>query len=185
MKRAHAAALALAAALLGACATAPQEVAAPGEDFISGRLALRVAAADEARDNTPPQQFSASFELQGSGEQGELRLISPLGTLLAVARWAPGQVSLQTSEGERRFENLEALAAAALGESLPLAALPDWLAGRPWPGAPHKRLAGGLAEGFEQAGWRVDTSAFAQRRIEAMRQAAPQVMLRVRLDGGE
>ena len=46
---------------------------------------------------------------------------------------------------------LEDLSREALGEALPLAAWPDWLAGRPWGGAPHRATEGG----FEQLGWQV------------------------------
>lgn len=180
-RAALAAAPLLCALLLAGCATPPPAQAPAGlqrAEWLSGRLALRVAALDEAINNEPPQQFSASFELQGDGERGELRLMSPMGTMLAVARWGPGEVMLQTPEGQQRFDSLEALARAALGEALPLAALPDWLAGRPWPGAAHSPLP----EGFEQAGWRIDTRALGEGRVEARRPAAPEVLLRVRLD---
>lgn len=159
------------AAMLGACATPP--VAGLGA-VTSGRLVLRVAA-DAGRD---AQNLSAAFELQGQASQGELRLMSPLGTQLAAARWAPGDVSLRTSEGTQRFATLDELARQALGEALPLAALPDWLAGRPWPGAPHRLQA----QGFEQAGWQVLLAGQGEGLIEALRSAAPEVLLRVRLD---
>ena len=66
----------------------------------------------------------------------------------------------------------------ALGESLPLAALPDWLAGRPWPGAPHTP---GEA-GFVQLGWQVSLARRSEGWIEARRAAPPAVLVRVKLD---
>jgi len=159
----------LATAWLAACASPPPEPA-----WAAGRLALRV----EASPQRPAQSLSAGFELRGDGQQGELRLLSPLGNQVAAARWAPGLAELTTAQGERRFADLQALSLAVLGESLPLQALPEWLAGRPWAQAEHAVLP----EGFAQLGWRVDTRARAQGRIEAHRAAPPSVTLRLRLD---
>lgn len=164
--------LALAAAWLAGCAT-PQR--APGEaPWTTGRLSVRV----DATPTQASQSMSAGFELRGGGDSGELRLNSPLGTRVATARWAPGQAVLQTPEGEQRFTDLDELSRRALGESLPLAALPDWLAARPWPGAGH--TAG--AEGFEQLGWQVQLARRAEGWIEAQRIALPVVRVRVKLD---
>jgi outer membrane lipoprotein LolB len=156
---------------LAACATRGPATDSP---LTSGRLSLRV----EAEAGRSAQSLSAGFELQGDGGQGELRLLSPLGTQLASARWAPGLAELRTPEGVARFESLDELSQRALGERLPLAALPDWLAGRPWPGAPY--LA--QADGFEQLGWQVGLARLAEGAIDARREAPPAVSLRVRLD---
>lgn len=160
------------AALLAGCATPAPE--APGAPWTSGRLLLRVDATPERL----AQSLSAAFELRGSGQQGELRLLSPLGTVLAEAHWGPGVAELRTAQGEARFDSLDALARQALGEALPLAALPDWLAGRPWPGAPSQAFPGG----FEQLGWTLDLTRQQQGWIEARRSAAPAVLLRARLE---
>lgn len=162
-----------AAALLAGCATPP---AADLGAITSGRLALRMAA-DGAR---PAQNVAAAFELQGSDKQGELRLISPLGTQVAAARWRPAEVSLETAGGVQRFDSLEQLSQQFLGQVLPLAALPDWLAGRPWGQAPFIRSA----DGFEQLGWLVLLAGRAEGLIEARRRAdlGPEVLLRVRLE---
>ncbi len=155
---------------LAGCATRPEDAGG----WTSGRLALRVdAAAGRAA-----QSLSAGFELRGDDRAGELKLLSPLGTQVAAARWAPGLALLLGSDGERRFDSLEALSTEALGEPLPLAALPDWLAGRPWRGAPHLVRD----DGFEQLGWAVTTAALAEGQLLARRDAAPAVTLRVRLD---
>lgn len=124
------------------------------------------------------QNLSAGFELRGDGETGELRLLSPLGTSLAHARWSPGRVHLETADGERSFESLEALSVEALGEALPLAALPSWLAGRPWAGALHTPAS----DGFEQLGWQVQLARHGEGFVEARRAAAPVVMLRIKLE---
>ena len=162
----------LLALCLAGCATRPL----PGTDpWTSGRLSLQVQSSGEQ----PAQSLSAAFELQGSGERGELRLLSPLGTQLAAAQWAPGLAVLTTSEGKAQFANLDELARQALGENLPLAALPDWLAGRPWPGAPHTLEA----TGFEQLGWQVGLARLSEGFVVATRSQPPAVSLRVRLDG--
>lgn len=165
--------LALVAALLGGCATPPPR---PGDALVaSGRLSMRV----EATAGRAAQGLTAGFELRGTDERGELRLSSPLGTQLASARWAPGAAVLYTPAGSTEFTSLDALSRQTLGEVLPLSALPDWLAGRPWPGAVHD----GTETGFEQLGWRVDVARQAEGVIEARRAAPPAVTLRVRLDG--
>lgn len=164
---------AAAVALAAGCATTPPP-GPGGAPWTSGRMSLRV----EATPERIAQSVSAAFELRGAGERGELRLSSPLGTLLAAAVWAPGQAVLRSPEGERRFASLDELARQALGEPLPLAALPDWLAGRPWSEAPHEVQA----DGFAQLGWRVQTVRLAEGWITALRVAPPAVQLRVKLD---
>jgi outer membrane lipoprotein LolB len=162
-------------AALTACVSAP--VADPGlaaAPWVVGRLAVRVEASAEL----PARSASATFELRGSGQRGELRLLSPLGTGLATAVWAPGLATLSTPTGTTTFATLDELSQQALGEALPLAALPDWLAARPWPQAPHQLQDGG----FQQLGWQVQTSRHAEGVVEARRTAPPAVWLRVKLD---
>ena len=156
---------------LAGCASAPKPAGSP---WTSGRLSLRV----DATADRPSQGMSAAFELRGNGDAGELRLLSPLGTRVATATWGAGRALLQTSEGERSFSSLDELALQALGEPLPLAALPDWLAGRPWPRQPFRAIA----DGFEQLGWQVSTTERAEGRVAAKRESPPAVQLRVRLD---
>ena len=79
----------------------------------------------------------AGFELQGVAEAGRLNLSTPTGQVMAQARWQPGRVVLVTPQGETPYASLDALTREVLGESLPVAALFDWLHGRPWPGAGH------------------------------------------------
>lgn len=165
------AALLLAALTLAGCATTTRPPATGEAPWTSGRLSVRI-------ESSPVQNVSAGFELRGDDSSGELRLNSPLGTRLAAARWSPDSVVLADSQGEQRYANLDDLSRRALGEALPLAALPDWLAGRPWPGAPHHLNPAG----FEQLGWQVSLTRRAEGFIEASRAAPPAVMLRVKLD---
>jgi len=155
------------------CAGVPTAVERPA-DWTAGRLALSV----EATPEEPARGFSAAFELRGTGSAGELRLATPLGTMLATARWLPGEAWLRTPDGDRQYGSLDEMAHAALGERVPVAALPDWLAGRPWPGAPSRTAEAG----FEQLGWRVDLSGHAEGRLTARREAPPPVTMRIRLE---
>ncbi|HEX6361446.1 MAG TPA: lipoprotein insertase outer membrane protein LolB, partial [Albitalea sp.] len=108
----------LAAALLAGCATVrpPQPPAAPA-DSLAGRMTVQVAATPTAE----ARNVTATFDLQGSPEQGRLDLATPLGTVLAQARWSPGRVALVTPQGETRFDSLDDLTREVLGESLPVA----------------------------------------------------------------
>ncbi len=163
-------AVAALAAALAACAGTPPA----GGGWTSGRLSLRV----DATPDRAAHSVAAAFELRGDARAGDLHLLSPLGTRLAQARWSEGGAVLTTPDGERRFTNLDDLAEQSLGERVPLAALPDWIAGRPWPGAPSQAAGAG----FEQLGWAVDLSARTEGRIVAHRAAPPAVTLRIVLD---
>jgi outer membrane lipoprotein LolB len=156
--------------LAAGCASVP----AAGGSMLSGRLSLQVAATETA----PARGVNAAFDLRGSAEAGELRLSTPLGPQMAAARWSPGEVLLVTSQGEARFPDLAALAREALGEDLPLQALPDWLRGRPWTGAASMPQG----EGFTQLGWALDLTRKAEGFIIATRAQAPAVTLRIRLE---
>ena len=169
------AAVAAAALWLAGCATVPPpDAAAPGS-AISGRLAVRV----DGEGDAAARSVSAAFELQGTADAGQLNLSTPLGSVLAQARWAPGRVVLATPKGEQRFGDLDGLTREVLGESLPVAALFDWLRGRPWPGAASTPAA----NGFEQLGWRVDIARFDAGAVDARRIAPPAVTVKARLDG--
>jgi outer membrane lipoprotein LolB len=164
----------LAALAFGLAGCATQREGTRPNPWTTGRLSLRV----DATAQRPSQGLSAGFELRGNGDAGELRLLSPLGTRMVTAVWGSGRATLQTSEGERAFASLDELALEALGEPLPLAALPDWLAGRPWPKQPFRALQ----DGFEQLGWQVSTAERLEGRVAARRESPPAVQLRVRLD---
>ena len=173
-RRAFAAALG-AAALLAACASPPKpspEEGAVLEERLSGRLALRV-------DGDAKRSFNAIFDLVGTAERGRLGLSTPLGQQVAEAEWSPREVSLRSRHGEeRRYADLDSMAADALGERVPMAALFDWLRGRPWPGAPSMAAPGG----FEQLGWEVDVSQQREGTVQAHRLSQPVVTVQVRLD---
>ena len=160
-------------ALLSACAS----VGPPhreGAQVLSGRLSVRV-------DSEPVRAMNAAFELSGDARSGAMVLTSPIGSTLAQARWAPGEAVLRTPGASASYPDLDTLAEQALGERVPLAALFDWLRGRPWPGAASQGLPAS-EPGFSQLGWRVVLARYADGWVEARRDAPPAVTLRARLD---
>ena len=126
----------------------------------SGRLALSVAS-------EPPQSFSAGFNLSGQADTGELTLTSPLGNILAVMQWQPGQALLRQGEQTRQFDSVEALAAEVTGAPIPVRALFAWLRGQK----------------EDVAGWHADLSQLEGGRLSAQRQMPlPTAELRIVLE---
>ena len=169
----RAAVLLLAASLLGGCASLGQR-APEGVETISGKLTVRV----DASATSPARSETGNFELKGSPSEGQLNLSSPLGTVLAQARWAGQRAWLTTSQGETAYPDLDTLTQQMLGERLPVAALFDWLRGRPWAGAPSQPAG----PGFQQSGWAVDLGRFSEGWVSAQRAQPPVVTVRARVD---
>lgn len=144
--------------LLG-CAT-PRAKVTDTTSFWSGRLALQL-------QSTPPQSWSASFELQGSAEQGQMTLFSPLGTTLARLSWTTQDARLEQGQDKIESSNLQSLSQRLTGTDLPIAALFEWLDGKE----------------TDVTGWQVDLSARTEGRLTAHRKApAPETILRILLD---
>ncbi|MBY0234612.1 MAG: outer membrane lipoprotein LolB [Burkholderiaceae bacterium] len=132
----------------------PVVVRAEGDVHLTGRLSIQVSSS-----TARPTGGNVGFDLSGNPAAGQLELSTPLGSLVARATWGAGEVKLQTPEGERQFTDLDELSRELLGEAIPVAALFDWLQGRPWPQMSSRPLAQEQA-GFEQLGWRIDLSGF-------------------------
>ena len=110
---------------------------------------------------------SAGFELKGSPERGELLLSSPLGNTFLAARWTPLEAVLEEAGKTRKFSHIDALIEQSTGAALPVAALFDWLHGKPG----------------QQQGWNADLGQLAQGRISAQRsKPLPRADLRMVLD---
>ena len=167
----------ISALLLAACASLAPVSTDVGE-ALSGRLAVKV----DGEAGAAPRSVSAAFELQGDAQRGRLNLSTPLGSVLAQARWAPGSVVLVTPQGERQFVDLDALTSEVLGESLPVAALFDWLRGRPWAGATSTTTRLPAEPGFEQLGWVVSLARFDEAWVVATRARPPVVTVRAKVD---
>ena len=149
----------IAALTLAGCASSRPGSEKPAS-FWSGRLALQL-------QSTPPQNWSASFELQGTAEQGQMVLLSPLGTTLARLSWNPQSAWLEQGTEKIESPHLPSLSQKLTGTDLPISAIFEWLQGR---------------ESAAQ-GWEVDLSAFQEGRLSARRTApAPEALLRILLD---
>jgi len=161
--------------VLAACASPPRAPAGPDDGpSLSGRLAIRI-------DGQPERSVNAGFDLAGTPRAGQLLLTGPLGAAGARARWAPGLAVLTTGGNDSTFPDLDTLIQATLGEAVPMAALFDWLQGRPWPEAPSQTRPDGQA-GFVQLGWAIDLSRWADGVIEARREQAPAVTVKARVE---
>jgi outer membrane lipoprotein LolB len=174
------AALFCAALLLAGCAnlepsTRPAATGAQAEQRIIGKISVQV---QDERDPDQHKGGNGSFELLGGPAAGQLELSTPLGGLIARASWTEREVQLTTPQGTRNFADLDSLSREMLGEAIPVAALFDWMQGRPWSGAPSQTLT----DGFEQLGWRIELSRFSDGIISATRSYAPIVTLRARIE---
>jgi outer membrane lipoprotein LolB len=126
----------------------------------AGRIGLQI-------QSDPPQAFFASFELKGNAERGDLSLISPVGSVLAVMRWSPGEALLETGRDIRRFASVDALLQETTGAPIPVGALFDWLDGK----------------STAMNGWAADLTQRSTGRINAKRTVPkPQIDLRIVLD---
>jgi outer membrane lipoprotein LolB len=141
---------------------------------LSGRIAVRV-------ESQPVRNLSATFELSGNADNGRLALTGPLGSLMAEVRWTAHQAVLTTPDGLWQDTDLETLAANVLGERIPIAALYDWLRGRPWAQAGASPLPDAQV-GFEQLGWQISLARFGSGLVEARRERPTVVSLRAQLD---
>ncbi len=148
--------------MLGACATPerPQtRGGAPAKNW-HGRLGLRI-------ESSPVQSLSATLDLSGDAQAGDLLLSGPLGTALLALSWRPGRATMQRNGQSREYNSVSALMQDALGADLPLAALFAWLAG----------------EEAAVEGWQVDLSQLSKGRLSARRVGpAPAVDLRLMLE---
>lgn len=150
-----------AGALLAGCTSPPPLREAPSStaQLWSGRLGLQINDPMAAE-----QSFSASFQLQGSAQQGSFDIYSPLGSQLAQLEWQPGAAQLRQGSQITPSASLSELLVLSLGTDLPIDALFHWLQGIPAP-AP---------------GWQVDLRRHAEGRITALRtEPLPQASLRL------
>lgn len=172
---------------LAPSAPTEQPATTPDPSLLSGQWAGRLSLKLGAWQGQSASGITLAFDLNSQAQQGVLDLSTALGTQVARLRWrldgALTTAELDTADGSSRFDSLETLSQAVLGEALPLQALSHWLSGQPAPWLPHTP---GLPPGqFEQAGWRVDASELPRGRLNLERPASDTqrgVTLRVRLD---
>lgn len=139
-----------------------------GPDTFRGRLSLKIDAVDSQALGPPQSQFfSAAFELAGDAQNGELTLMSPLGSVLAVLGWTPSTATMNANGAVHSFDSLDALIQRATGAAIPVASLFSWLAGNE----------------IQTPGWQADLSGYPSGRLVARRTAPlPNAELRLVLE---
>jgi outer membrane lipoprotein LolB len=183
------------AALLGGCATTSANLSsAPVAAYrdsidLSGRLSVNY------QKDGQPQALNGKFEWTQRPGQVDVSLASPLGQTLAVISVTPQQAKLTQAGREPLVESdIDTLTARALGWSLPVSGLRDWLQG--YAVDEHgNRFAASPANNsvFTKDGWRLrfvswqDESAPhpVPQRIDAQRSAtaaSDELAIRILLD---
>jgi len=100
----------------------------PSELHWSGRLQIDVKGVRTLH-------MANDFELDVSDQEGELRILGPLGSTLAVITWGTPEMpatleSAQMSPRVQSFDNLDSLMSHWLGTSIPSRTLLGWLQGQ-------------------------------------------------------
>lgn len=99
-----------------------------------------------------------SFVWLQQGDSVQLSLVSPLGQTLAIVTALPGQATLELpNQAPRSAPEVDTLMQQALGFSLPVSGMRDWLQARPAPGTVVRaeRDATGRLTELEQHSWTV------------------------------
>jgi outer membrane lipoprotein LolB len=143
---------------LAACAT-------PSPDSKQADWSGRIGITEQGEGG---RSFSVGFQLAGNAVAGQLKVLSPLGSVLRQLQWDDSGAWLENGTGNRqRYSNLAELTRLVLGTELPIQALFDWLQGKP----------------SAAQGWEPDLSRHKEGRISATRrEPQPAVQLRVILD---
>jgi len=153
--------MAMLAMALAACTTTPKPIEGASADAFSriGRFAITVNE-ESGKQNAVQGGFSWSDD----GRRYVLDLTNPLGSTEARVEGQPGSASLTKADGTRlTADNPDALAEDALGSSMPVSGLRDWLRGK-LPADPEataiKRDDLGRPTAFEQGGWQANLSRY-------------------------
>lgn len=146
---------------------------------LQGQMSIKLAAhADQSAKG-----LSLGFFFSGNTDVGQLDLMTLMGSQIAQVSWQPGEAWLTNEKGRQRYDNLDELSIAALGENLPLRSLVQWMQGQPDLDLPS--LPGPQANTFLQEGWLIDTSELPEKKLHATRSASPTqrgVQLKIYLD---
>ena len=147
-------------AFLASCATprAPHDLPASNAAITDFSLAGRVAV------KAGTKGYSANLQWRHAGQVDSLRLLSPVGTVIAqLEADAAGATLLTADKQVHRSDNVQALTREVLGWDLPLKGLQHWVLGRTDPALPveaEQRDARGRLAQFSQNGWRVGFLAY-------------------------
>lgn len=144
------------AAVLAGCATTTSQPGATVGAYrdtidLSGRLQVKYQ-----KDNQPGF-VAGNFEWAQQPGSIDVTLNSPTGQTMATIKVTPEQATLtQANQAPRTAKDIDSLTAQALGWSLPVSGLRDWLQGYATD-ASGKRFAASPANNsvFTQDGWRL------------------------------
>ncbi|MYN18348.1 outer membrane lipoprotein LolB [Rugamonas sp. FT107W] len=178
-------AAALAASVLAGCATTSgprsSTAVAPYRDSVelAGGIAINYSK-DGKRES-----LTGKFTWQQTKAATDVTLISPTGQILAVINVVPGSATLKQSGKEpRTAPDLDSLTTQALGWTLPVSGLREWLQGYATDASGKRFVASPsndtvvTRDGWkvEYATWQDDTAAVPQpKRIDLTRLGAGQV----------
>jgi len=177
--------VALAAAVVAACAPAPLQ--RPNSALPSALEAFTVSGRLSARHGT--EGVTANFEWRHHGAQDDLELVSPLGQTIAILTADRAGARLQTSDGRiHTAESWTKLTAQALGWPLPVDGLTYWIQALPRPDAAYSEEpdeAGRLGV-LRQDGWTILYSSYTtvgdDMRPARLVATYPDVELRLAID---
>jgi outer membrane lipoprotein LolB len=146
---------------------------------LQGQLSVKL----EAFGDQPAKGLSLGFFFNGRASDGDMDLMTLMGSQVARLRWSAQHAELTDGQGPHHYPSLAALSEAALGEALPLDTLIHWMQGRADPALPVS--AGPAPDTFMQLGWLIDTRQLDEKKLSAQRAATPAmrgVRIKVYLD---
>jgi outer membrane lipoprotein LolB len=150
--------------LLAACASQRQPLPPSSAGIERFSLAGRVAVKVVGEGNAPDRGYSANLQWRHAPEADSLRLLSPVGSVIAELESGASGATLVTGERKvYRATDVQALTREVLGWDLPLAGLRHWVLGRPdasRPAQAEERDALGRYTRFSQDGWRIAYPAY-------------------------
>lgn len=164
--------LAVAAALLAACAQLPEAPAGAYEFELSARFAARYR--DEAASGLLAWRHRAGAD--------DVLLSSPFGQGLAQISRSGDAVTLVAGDNRRyAAADAETLTEQVLGFRLPLRGLADWVRGRPATDAPAQAeyAQDGRLLSLEQHGWRIEYLGYEGARPARLKLNYPGLELRL------
>jgi outer membrane biogenesis lipoprotein LolB len=131
----------------------------------------RVSATSAVPGEAQPRQFHGGFELQADAKGGQLQLLAPLGSTVAILAWTPSSALLRQAAGSiAAFDSAEQMMEQAIGVPVQPQALSAWLRGEPAQAYATERKS---RNQFTQLGWTVnvvrDEGAAHARRLEISR----------------
>ncbi len=147
--------LLLGAAALSACATVTPATSSTPPAAVAALQSVKGRISASATDGEGKgQPFHGGFELSldpPEGETGQLMLLTPVGSTVALLGWTKSSAILRRPQGGvELYPSLQAMLEQTIGVALSSAMLRSWLAGAPIDGVAVQSFGPGH---FAQLGW--------------------------------